>query len=551
MATAQELSRDPEFLSLDDVSKRQVLESVDPEFTSLDEESKAFVLSSLKAPTTGLSPEKRTALQQSQAQEAAARQAIIQEAQRGGLEKAISGALGLGKAVASPVVGIAKAIGSIPEVVADPSRIPATVGESARRAGIDIVQLGQMLSELGRPKSATEIMAGPVGAVGGALFRGIGNLRSYTPTEEQIAAELAKQPMQQAIGEERTKIAFEGAEPAVAEGITQAFELISPIKGAQALKAGGKGLAAVPRNIRAAIKPPKGVIGKRIENAAEQEFSEIFHRNPNADTAANTPIEGFAIEVEGAFKEAGDRIKELRARSGTVLNAGDQIADKIEAKASSLERAGNKDIADELRTIAAQKRGTMTDVNSLQDAVTLANRKSNILRPKTDAQGFADEIISKEGGSLINKELEAVGGVEGAEIRKKWSNLKVINDNLQERVNKIINSAPADAPPAFVNAISSVQGAAGLFGVLNGYASALPGLVAEGFRKWAQREANALKNSNTIIERTYREARKTPPARVTAEAPPIPQVPNQEILNLQIQRLLEESGVGREATPKP
>lgn len=454
-----------------------------------------------------------------------ARQAIIQREQRPASQKVLQAAGAIPGAVIDIGGKLLSGIPQIPTVLSQPSTILPTLAESGRRTGMDIVQLGNMLI----PKTRQDIQALAMGPAA-QIVNALSNLAPRTPTEQEITAELESAPLlgsPQELAMERESIAFEGANPALAESLTQATELISPIKGVQSLKSAGKGLAAIPSKIRSAIKPSKAAVGKRIEKAAEEEFGEIFHRNPNADKVAGTAIEGFAAEVEGAFKEAGEKISELRSRSGTVLNAGDQIADKIEAKAAALERAGNKEIADELRAIGAEKRGAMTDINSLQDAVTLANRKSNILRPKTDAQGFADEIISKEGGSLINEELATVGGAEGAGIRKKWSNLKVINDNLQERVNKIINNAPADSPPAFVSAISSAQGAAGLFAVLNGYASAIPGLVAEGFKKWAQKEAKDLKNSDKIIQGLYKDARKTPPPiiqRPPALPPPIPQI---------------------------
>lgn len=484
--------------------------------------------------------------QENLANQEAARQAIIQREQLPATQKVLQAAGAIPGAIMDIGGKLISGIPQIPTVLGQPSTILPTLAESGRRIGMDIVQLGNMLI----PKTRQDIQSLAMGPTSG-IINALADLAPRTPTESEITAELESAPLlgsPEELSMERESIAFEGANPALAESITQATELISPIKGVQSLKSAGKGLAAIPRKIRSAIKPSKQAVGQRIEKAAEDEFGEIFHRNPNADTVANTPIEGFANEVEGALKEAGEKISELRAKSGTVLNAGDQIADQIEAKAAALERAGNKEIAAELRAIGAEKRGAMTDINSLQDAVTLANRKSNILRPKTDAQGFADEIISKEGGSLINQELATVGGAEGATIRKKWSNLKVINDNLQERVNKIINSAPADAPPAFVQAISSVQGAASLFGVLNGYASALPGLVAEGFKKWAQAEAKNLKDSNKIIKGLYGDARKTPPpGRPPALPPPIPQISPEspflgpDVLSEQIARQLSGS----------
>lgn len=466
------------------------------------------VFASLPAAPRALRPSTQQTLSSQEAQ----RQAIIQEAQRGGLEKAISGALGIGKAIATPFIGIAQGVGSIPELVAAPERIPATVAESARRTGIDIVQLGQMLSEASRPKSFTEGLFGPAGGIAGTIMRGVGNLRSFTPTEEQIAAELAKQPFQEAIGEERQQIRFEGAEPKAAEGLTQLTEVISPIKGVKSLKAIPSGIKGIGKAVRTAVKPSKATVGVQLEKAAAEEVPEIFTRNPNADKVASTPFEGFANEVKSSFEEAGNKLSELRALSGATLNAGDTLADKILQKAVDLESAGQpRAVVEEMVNRAQDIRGKLTEINSLQEAVTIANRKPNILKPKTTAEGFVDEIISKEGGSLINKELEAVGGPEGAAARKKWANLKLLNDNVQERLNKIINSAPKDTPPAIIDALSTAQGAAGVFALLNGYIAAAPGVIASGIKSWAKREAQALKNSDEIIRRKYEELRAKPP----------------------------------------
>lgn len=484
-----------------------------------------------------------------------ARQQIIQRAQRGPGEKIVSGIGPALEAVVSPVVSIVKGLGGIPELVAEPSRIPSTALESGRRTGIDILGLGRMVQPqiTQKPLSETnlsdvlEAALGPAGTVGRQVLSGISNLRSRTPTEQEIQKELSDRPFQEAISQERSNVAFQGAQPEVAEALTQITELAPPVKGLQLLKSGGKGLAAIPRNIRTAIKPAKAKIGVQIEKAAGEEMSDIFHRNPNADKAFDTPIEGFANEVQTSLRETGDRLSELRALSGTTLNAGDQLASKIDDLSVKLQKQGQpQSVIQEVRGRANDVRGQLSDLNSLQGAVTQANRKTNILRPKTTADEFVDEIISKEGGSLINKELDSISGPEGSAIRKKWSNLKVLNDNVQERANKIINSAPPEAQSAVAGALTSVEGVAGLFALVQGYAGGVIPIASATVKKWAQKEAKDLKNSNKIIERTYETLRKTPPAvrppLSRTPPPPIPQALEQAIgTSLTEQELLNQA----------
>lgn len=562
MATAQELSRDPEFLSLDDVSKRQVLESVDPEFTALDEDSKTFVLSSLKAPTSTLSPARQASVQQGANQESAARQAIIQEAQRGGLEKAISGVLGVGKALVSPVAGIAQGIGAIPELVADPSRIPATVAESARRTGIDIVQLGQMLGQAAQPKSATEAIFGPAGGIAGTIMRGIGNLRSFTPTEEAIQKELESRRLlgegqiafPEEVAAERQAVSFEGAEPSVAEALTQITELAPPIKGAQLLKAGGKGLAAVPRNIRSAIKPRNAQIGTRIEKAATEEIADIFHANPNADKLTEVPLEGFQQTVGSLRQQVGKEIGDLASQQQVPINAGDRISQRLLKEANDIEAAGGsiEDVAF-LRQRASEMAGRAVDIDSTQRAVTNANQELTPFYQRSlaaqnpgraNVSNIANKIIAQEGGAAINGVLEAIGGPRGAGLRKKWSNLVTLEREAGERVNKILNNAPPEIQSVAQTALTSLEGAAGLVGLVNGYISGVIPLITSASKSWARKAAKELKNSNAIISKTYDSLRKTPPPKAVVESPPIPQD-----INIQIQRLLDEAGVGQ-STPQ-
>lgn len=512
----------------------------DPKAFLAQEEAPSKSTFDVKAFLSGSPTQLKASTQETLAAQEAARRAIIQRAQRPASERVMKAVTAVPGAVLDYGGRLLGGLLEAPTLGANPERIIPTLTEAARRTGIDIVQLGNMLL----PKTQQDVLAMGMGP-SAQILNAISKLAPRTPTEQEIQSELDISPLlgsQEEISKVRDIVpsretplpfgmeaAFEGAIPEVSESLAQAIQLASPIKGVQALKTIPKGIEGFGRSVRSAIKPTKGPIGKQLEKAANVEGPEIFLRNPNADKVADTAFEGFANEVSGAYREAGDRLSELRALSKSTLNGGDQIADKMEVKAVALERAGNKDIADELRAIAAQKRGTMTDVNSLQDAVTLANRKPNILRTKTDAEGFADEIISKEGGSLINEELATVGGADGAGARKQWSNLKLLNDNVQERLNKIINSAPVEAQPLLLETLASPEGVAGMFALVNGWTGAgALALGVKGLQKWAKNEVKNLKNSNTIIRRKYDELRKSPPPAPVRPAgalpPPIPQV---------------------------
>lgn len=527
---------------------------------------------SAQAQASTLSPARQASVQQGRAEEQAARQAIIRDAQRGGLEKAISGTLGLGKALVSPFVSIAKGFGATPEVVADPSRILPTVGETSRRTGMDIVNITEALGDLVRPKSVTEGLFGPAGGVLGSIVRGVGNLRSYTPTEEEIVAELAKQPIQQAIGEERQKIRFEGAEPTVSEGAAQLAQVISPIKGVQALKAGGKGLAAVPRNIRAAIKPRNAQVGSRVEKAAADEFSDIFHAEPNADTLLGMPIEGFQQTVSTLRQSVGKEIGELAAQQKLPINAGDTIAQRLTREADAMEAAGGAaDNVAFLRQRAQEMAGRAVDIDSTQRAVTNANQELTPLYQRgiaaqspglANVTNIANKIIAEEGGAAINRVLESIGGERGAGLRKKWSNLTTLEREAAERANKLINAAPVEVQSVVQQTLTSVEGAVGLVGLVNGFSSGAIPLVTSAAKSWAKKASREMKDSNALIKKSYDAARKNPPKRVPrigAEAPPIPQISPeaplpgglspQELLNQQIQQQLS-GNVSRGAVPE-
>ena len=227
MATAQELAQDPEFLALDDISKRQVLEASDPDFASLDDQSKTGVVSSLKG--RQLKPSTQETLKEEQAQ----REQIIKEAQSpltekvlpmvkgipGMIEESISrlakGGVAIGKEMVAPSdIQIPGTTLSIPGV---PGQIhPMNFLEAGRRGLILASQIGsQMLPRT--PQELAGMAAGPVASTALSLI-------PKRLTEEEIQAEIANRISQQGLQEEREKGTLPGASPEIAEGILEAAQ---------------------------------------------------------------------------------------------------------------------------------------------------------------------------------------------------------------------------------------------------------------------------------------------------------------------------------------
>lgn len=477
-------------------------------------------------------------------------QQIRQDAARPSLEKAISGALGIGKALASPVVATVKAIPGALELAGQPERIPATVLEGARRAGMD---LSTFIADAVKnaPKSA---LLGPL-TPAAAIYEA---LKPKTLTEADIQKAFEALPMQEALQRERTTIPesqpLGKPQPEVSEAIGQDLPLLIPVKGIKGLR-GPPVTSDIGRSIRAAIKPPNAQLGSRVESAAKSEMGDIFNLNKNADKIAATPFEGFLQSVGTLRKQVGEQISTLHKSVGETFSAGDDVANILDKKAASLERAGEPAASVQfIKDRANDFRGKLTEIDDLQEAVTLANQRRSPFFAKARAaqdpmranvEGIVDNIIAEEGGSSINKALETVGGAEGSALRKKWANLMAIEKQASERLNKLINNAPPEVQSAASGILNSLQGMGGLLGLIQGYASGALPLANAALRSFAKRAEKQLKDSNSLIQKTYENLRKNPPA---ATPPPIaglvsqsieapPQAPTlQELITQSLQR---------------
>lgn len=452
---------------------------------------------------------------------------FIRSEQRPTLQKLIEGSLGIGEALVQPVVSIAKGAIEIPGVIAEPSKILPTGAEASRRVGMDI--LGMARAAAGQ---LPDLALGPV--IGGV--RQLGRLAPRTPSQAEVQNFLEKQPFEEALQRERQKVSFEGAQPELSEAIAQAAELAPPVRGAQLLTKGFNVVKAAPERIlRMATKPPKQ-LGARFEKAAKETIGEIFNEAPNADKLGSMPLEGFQQTVKQVQKRVGAEIDEGLKQSGAPLTAGDDIARELNARADKLEKAGqpaaNVQI---LRDRATDLTGKATDMDSLREAVTIANRENSPLFTRTreavnplraQAETIANEIIAKTGGAIENKALEAIKGPEGALLRKKWSNLTLVEKQASDQLNKIINSAPAEIQPALVSSLTSLQGIAGLVGVVQGHAAGILPLISSGVTAWAKRQSKLLKDSNALVVSAYEKLRANPPAATKASSPPIVQPPS-------------------------
>lgn len=462
---------------------------------------------------------------------------FIAQAQRPTLSKVVEGAMGLGGALATPFVSIARGIGELPTAARNPSQILPTLGETGRRVGIDIVNLGSMLSRL---TGGPEIPIGPgsvreapslSGAISSALpiipitqnlIQGFGNLAPYTPTQEEIAQAVADAPFQEEIGIERQNVAFEGANPVLSEGLAQAIELAPPIKGAQALRGISLNVAkASPSKIlRAAIKPAKQ-FGQRVEKALDSTIGDIYHANPNADTLAATQYEGFHQSLSQVFNNVGKELDEGLKAAAAPTNSGDQIGAALNKRADELAKAGQpKEVVDFLANRAEAFRGQVNEMSSLREAVTMANRaNSKVFQMSREAaapllgqaETISNEIIAKTGGAIENKALEALKGPSGALLRKKWSDLKIVEQESSKQLNKLINSAPPEIRSALTSAFTSLEGAAGLVGLVQGYAAGIIPVVSSAAKAWVKRSDKLLKDSNSLVTSAYEKLRANPP----------------------------------------
>lgn len=544
----------PDYADIDDVELADRVIAKYPEYSE-----------SITETTT---PQLKPSTVETLANQAALEQSIQKEAQMPVSER-LSTALGelpglLGRALTTGGQGIADYF----SMAGDPSRQAATALETGKRLGLDI---GDMITsgtakgfDIAQRMFSPENLIASIQKSGpmGVNFLNLGVQAATGPrtlTPEEIQAEVEKRPLSEAIAEERSKVSFEGASPAAAELTNQLIQAVAPLpKGFQLVK-GAKAVeveSQVARFVRSAIKPSDAKVGAKVEKAVSDEIGDIFLANTNADKAAGVrPIEGFSKQVDSSMKEVGTEISNLRAQVGNKpLQAGKQLADKIRARAQKLREAGQPKEADAMLIRADELDGTMETLDSLQEGVTIANRKGSFFEPKTKAEQFSDEIISQEGGAIINKELENIAGPRGKQLRKKWSNLKTINDNLEKRVSKLINNAPEEIRPALVNALMSVEGIGGAFALANGYLSGAIPIAASVAKSFSKNATKLMKDSDALITRAYDTLRKTPPkpsvAR-TAAVPPVirrasPELPSnltpQDVLNQQMAEQLSQGG---------
>lgn len=466
--------------------------------------------------TPKVSPSGRTPDQESIAQ------AFIAKEQRPTLNQAMDAALGLGSAVIAPFTSAFKALPAIPEVVSDPSILIPTAAESARRLGIDIVNLGTTAVQ----QLPGMLQRGPIGT----LQQQLAGLAPRTPSEDEIDAVVAAAPFEQAIAQERQTSQFAGAQPEIAEAVTQVVEALPPIKGIQALRGVNVAKASPARILRAAVKPGKQ-FGSRVEKATENTIGEIFEANPNADKIASMPFEGFQKSVAELQRQVGTQIDEGLRASGIPINAGNEMASALIARADELVRAGQPaESVAVLRSRAADLTGQVTDMESLREAVTSANRSNSPLFQRTreaanplraQAETVANEIIAKVGGKIENDALASVKGPQGATLRKKWSDLNLINQEASKRLNTLINQAPKEIQSSVAGAVTSLEGAAGLVGLVNGFASGIIPLATSAAKKFQRNAEKLLGDSNYLVTSAYDKLRANPPARPQVPVAPV------------------------------
>lgn len=491
----------------------------------------------------------RPGLKESTKQTLAEREAFAKQyteaAKRSLPEKAVELGLSTGKAaVVDPIAAILGAI--IPTAklgidtlsTGDITPAAATGAEAARRIGLDVINLGKTAVPGLAQAIGESILRGKGNMLAGALPTAISRLSPRTPTEEEIQQAFEALPAQQEMQKARTEVptaqtpliggleaAFEKANPKVAEGATQLAELAVPVgEAATAIKGSLKGvgqtIANAPRLLRTAIKPTKPVVGQKLEKALENQFYDIYQSNPMAHKEGAIPFEGFAQSVDNTLDNAAQQLTAARNAAGQPVNVGKTLSDRINTLADRVQARGGKAAEVEAIRQRAREVQAINTVEGLQDAVTDAGRKVDWNSPKSRADDLVDKEIAVEGSKELNKLFENTQIPGGAQLRKNWSELKLIQEETSKQLNKIINKAPPAIKPLVVEALSSAKGIGGLIGLIHGYGSgalALGSAAAEAFFKKASKE---LSNSNSIVENLYEGLGKNPPVARPPIIPP-------------------------------
>lgn len=370
-------------------------------------------------------------------------------------------------------------------------------------------------------------------------------------TEPEIARGVQQLQTQQAVealkeeGRLAPAVFAEKASPELAKA-GETLSLLAPIPGTQAGRVAAAGAlrttakatakaftpatseVAASRLIRTAIKPRKG-FGSKIEKSTQESIGEIYQTNPNADKLGTMPIEGFKMSVDETFGRVGKEIGDDLSQQGIPVTTGDNIAAKINKEADQFERAGQsaEDI-EYLRSRARDHAGKVDTIEATEYATTIANRKRSPLfknnaatanAQRADVENVVNEIIAQEGGKVLNNALESLKGERGAQLRKTWSNLKTIKDNLDKRVDDLINKAPPEIQPTLVQAALSPEGIIGVTALMSGFPQGLAPLAAAAFRSWGKNSLKKLKDPNRQIERAYESLRRNPPS-VMSPTPP-------------------------------
>jgi len=267
------------------------------------------------------------------------RDQYVKEAQRPFLDKAIDVATMTPKAIAGIVKAGYEGVKALPEVNGTKGGL-ATIGEAARRAGIDLVEGARQAGRYGLDTAVKSIARNPLKGADllNMTVEGVRGLQSRTPSEPEIDRAMERMQLDKAIADERSKVVFEGAQPEVAEGLAQVGPLLLP---------GPKGLKAAGSAGAEALSGAKGALAQSLRASAEKNVSqallqgggtkqakaiveritpEILER-PAKDTFALTKS-GLAEKSAIAKEAAGDAISNFGKLKGDL--SPKQIIDKLE-----------------------------------------------------------------------------------------------------------------------------------------------------------------------------------------------------------------------------
>lgn len=449
MATFQELSQDSEFLALDPVSKRQVLDASDSSFASLDEISKVQVIGTLEDPIPIV-----TQAPQDLRREALAA-ALTRQEQRPGLTQALEALIAPGRAGAGIAEGLYNLIVKGAQGAGTVLGGEAPIGDTAQTA-LEVIpratfDLGAAIRAASQDPKALNAIMNPVQAALMELTEG-----SRTPSQAEIQRAFENQQEQQ-------QIAQFGEQPIVPEifgtsniDVARAAPLVTGIGGtARALPAIARELPAIGSRIVSPVSETlstirsRGIFSKPLEDAITRSTG-ITASEGSLETAtvAKTRISEWpgkppktaqeAVEVANKAQTSvlQDALVPLRAaeREGLVMKGDSMIVKGREAVARDFPSLANDTEAiNGILNEFSYLRGDLAPTRG-QGFLRELNRRYNGLENKNSPEASAYRAIRNELSSQTDDIIKAQTGRDISPYRE-WGQLEEFKEGVRGQIS--------------------------------------------------------------------------------------------------------------------